>query len=369
MIFRRSLVRETDGHGDRAVRRPAGDPVHQPGAAAAGPRGRRRRRARGHPAAARLQRPVLLQHPAVGRAVPDRAADAFPLVPRQRDDRLVHLRPGARPPGCKPILLFAAPFLVAIVVLSLFLSPWAERRKLEYERQLESKDEIALLTPGLFREFRRAKLVVFVESINTFDGTIRNIFLHSIDDGKDVTTSPRSGTLRDGRQRRPLHRPERRAAGTRARPGTAELRVVEFERSGAGSSRPRCARCRSRAKAIPTAMLLAARRRRRARRDLLARCRCRISALVLTLLAIPLAYVNPRVGRSFNLLVGGVPVHALQQLPQHRAELHRPGQARISGSGSRCRTDRDRRRAAAVQPPAFGARVSCADPFARRAAA
>ena len=37
----------------------------------------------------------------------------------------------------RPILLFAAPFLVAIVLLSLYLSPWAEQRRLEYERQLE----------------------------------------------------------------------------------------------------------------------------------------------------------------------------------------------------------------------------------------
>src|SRR3982751_6987044 len=56
----------------------------------------------------------------------------------------------------KPILLFAAPFLVAIILLSLFLSPWAEQRKIEYERQLESRDEITILSPGLFREFRRA---------------------------------------------------------------------------------------------------------------------------------------------------------------------------------------------------------------------
>ena len=74
----------------------------------------------------------------------------------------------------RPILWFAAPFFVAILVLSLFLSPWAEQRKLEYERQLESRDEIALVTPGLFREFRRANLVVFVESINgAGDVTVR----------------------------------------------------------------------------------------------------------------------------------------------------------------------------------------------------
>src|SRR5690242_16767784 len=78
----------------------------------------------------------------------------------------------------KPILLFAAPFFVAIVLLSLFLSPWAEQRKIEFERQLESRDELTILSPGLFREFRRAGIVVYVESLNPVDGTIRNVFLH-----------------------------------------------------------------------------------------------------------------------------------------------------------------------------------------------
>ena len=39
--------------------------------------------------------------------------------------------------------------------------------------------------------------MVFVESINTFDGTIRNVFLHSVDDEKDATTVARSGTLEE----------------------------------------------------------------------------------------------------------------------------------------------------------------------------
>ena len=45
----------------------------------------------------------------------------------------------------RPIMWFGAPFFLAILVLSLFLSPWAEQRKLEYQRQLESRDEIGLL--------------------------------------------------------------------------------------------------------------------------------------------------------------------------------------------------------------------------------
>src|SRR5204862_39624 len=131
----------------------------------------------------------------------------------------------------KPILLFATPFLIAIVVLSLWLSPWAEGRRLQYERQLESRDEVALLAPGLFKEFRQARLVVFIESINTLNSTIHNIFLHSIDGGKDVTTVARSGYLEDAPNgdRFIVLKEGRRYEG---QPGTAEFRSVEFERLG-----------------------------------------------------------------------------------------------------------------------------------------
>ncbi|HEX8739790.1 MAG TPA: LptF/LptG family permease, partial [Casimicrobiaceae bacterium] len=72
----------------------------------------------------------------------------------------------------RPILLFATPFLAAIVVLSLFLSPWAERHKVEFEQQMKARQDISVVTPGLFREFPRANLVVFVESINPLDSTV-----------------------------------------------------------------------------------------------------------------------------------------------------------------------------------------------------
>ena len=41
------------------------------------------------------------------------------------------------------------------------------------------------------------------------------------------------------------------------------------------------------------------------------------SALLLALLAIPLSFVNPRAGRSLNLILAGAAVHDLQQLHQH----------------------------------------------------
>src|SRR6478736_6607913 len=169
----------------------------------------------------------------------------------------------------KPILLFAAPFLVAIVALSLFLSPWAELRKIEFERQLESRDDVAFVTPGLFREFSRANLVVFVESINPLNSTVQNVFLHSVEDKQDATTVAARGKLEDmpNGDRFIVLEHGRRYQGT---PGSADYRVVEFEELGRRIEPSEVRALPTSTKAIPS--------------------------------AVPLAYVNPRVGRSFNLV-------------------------------------------------------------------
>jgi lipopolysaccharide export system permease protein len=200
----------------------------------------------------------------------------------------------------RPIMWFALPFFAAILVLSLYLSPWAEQRRLEYERQLESRDEITLLTPGLFREFGRAKLVVFVESINTFDGTIRNVFLHSVDEGKDSTTVARLGSLQESANgdRFIVLTDGRRYLG---KAGSADYQVVEFASLGRRIEPAELRSLPASTKAIPTPTLIALNGPVE-RAELFWRLSVPISALVLTFLAVPLAYVNPRIGRSFNLM-------------------------------------------------------------------
>ena len=227
----------------------------------------------------------------------------------------------------KPILWFAAPFLVAILALSLFLSPWAERRKLEFERQLESRDELALLSPGLFREFKRAKLVVFVESVNTFDGTIRNVFLQSTDTSKDETTVARIARLeeRPNGDRFIVLEDGRRYEG---KPGALDYRIIEFEKLGRRIEPAEARALPTSRKAIPTETLLASSGDSSAS-ELFWRISVPILALVLTLLAIPLGHVNPRMGRSFNLLAAAFLYMLYTQLPQHRAEPDRAGQDRL----------------------------------------
>jgi lipopolysaccharide export system permease protein len=90
----------------------------------------------------------------------------------------------------------------------------------------------------------------------------------------------------------------RRYQGT---PGSADYRVVEFERLGRRIEPNEIRALPTSSKAIPTAVLVASDGRVE-KAELFWRLSVPISAFVLTLLAMPLAYVNPRVGRSFNLV-------------------------------------------------------------------
>ncbi len=200
----------------------------------------------------------------------------------------------------RPIMLFAAPFLVAILALSFYLSPWAEQRKLEFEQQLESRDDISVITPGLFREFPRANLVVFVEAINSLDQTVRNVFLHSVEEKQDATTVAAKGrlmTMPNGDRFIVLENGRR----YQGQPGTADFRIVEFERLGRRIEPAEVRAIPTSSKAIPTEALVATDGRVE-RAELFWRISVPISAFLLTLIAIPLAYVNPRMGRSFNLI-------------------------------------------------------------------
>ncbi len=200
----------------------------------------------------------------------------------------------------RPILGFAAPFLIAIVALSLFLTPWAQQQRLQYEKQLESRDELTMLAPGLFREFKRAGLVVYIESVNPFTGTIRNVFLQSIDKPRSETLSAQSAIIetRPNGDRFLVMSQGNRYVGT---PGEADYQIVAFEKLGRRIEPAEAEAIEPTIRATPTLDLLNSNEAPESA-ELFWRLSIPIMALMLTLLALPLSYVNPRMGRSFNLL-------------------------------------------------------------------
>ena len=223
----------------------------------------------------------------------------------------------------------------------------------------------SLITPGLFREFRRAKLVVFVESINTFDGTIRNVFLHSIEDGKDATTVARSGRLEES-PTATASSCSTTAGATRASRAPPSTASIEFEQLGRRIEPAEARALPTSTKAIPTAALLARRRPRSSAPSSSGGCRCRSRAGA-DAARDPARLRESADGPLVQPDRRGVPVHALQQLPQHRAELDRAGQARLLDRPRCCRTSiAVAIVAAAVPPPARRCSGGCAAAAAQR---
>jgi lipopolysaccharide export system permease protein len=201
----------------------------------------------------------------------------------------------------RPVVAFAVPLVIVIGLLSLVLSPWAVSRSEDLKRLMENRDDASAIVPGTFRESSRAERVFFVEEVSGAENMVANVFVSSSQHQKLGVMVARRGyqeTAENGDRFLVLLN-GRRYEGA---PGTPEYRLYEFERY---AMRVEIAEARARApttKSTPTLELLTE-PTPRTLAELSWRVGLPLSALVLSLLAIPLSFVNPRAGRSMNLVL------------------------------------------------------------------
>jgi len=201
-----------------------------------------------------------------------------------------------------PVVRFSIPVVLLVALLSLAATPWANRQIAESKERFIKRDDVSKVTPGRFIESGSADRVFFVEAANIDAGTVRNVFVSHRSQGHEGVTVAAQGVVEvrpDGERFLVLER-GRRYEGV---PGQAEYRTLEFERYAIRLDSPPDAPLQEiAARAKPTQQLL---RERSPWNDaeLIWRFGMPVITLVLALLAIPLAYTNPRIGRSFNLIV------------------------------------------------------------------
>lgn len=201
----------------------------------------------------------------------------------------------------RPVLKFSLPVVLAIALLSTFLSPWANYKTAEYRQRLSARNDASQVSPGAFREANRGERVVFVEAVADDASQVRNVFVASMLEGKLGVVMAAAGhqeyapngdrfmVLENGRR-------------YEVEPGTPEFKIMEFQRY---AFRTEDAQAKPTDK-VPNRMFLwdlMADGSRQSRGELLWRVGMPISALILALLAIPLSFVNPRAGRSANMLI------------------------------------------------------------------
>jgi lipopolysaccharide export system permease protein len=201
----------------------------------------------------------------------------------------------------RPVMAYALPVVGVIALLSLVLSPWALRKADEFKSKLESRDDVAAAIPGTFRESKHADRVYFIENLNLGTNRVGNVFVQSMQNGRVGTMVAREGlqeTMPNGDRFLVL------LNGTRyeGTPGKRDYNIVEFERYAVRIDSAPAKEAQPYARTMstpelwrnPTSWNLS---------ELEWRIGLPISAAILALLAIPLSHVNPRAGRSLNVVL------------------------------------------------------------------
>jgi len=199
-----------------------------------------------------------------------------------------------------PVLIFAAPLSLLVALMSLVISPWALEQRSVYQNRLDSRDDVSLVAPGVFRESKNTGQVFFVDSLSDEQHQVSNVFVQSLQSGKLGVTVAAKGFVRteSNGDRFMVLVDGRRYEGTAGTPdynftnfSRAELRIEERSAKTSNTS----SKFMSVAEILnkPTQENIA---------ELHWRIGLPISLLVLSLIAIPLSYVNARSARNANLV-------------------------------------------------------------------
>lgn len=201
----------------------------------------------------------------------------------------------------RPVLSFALPTVVLIALLSLVLVPWAQTKSEELLSRLENRDDFALAKPGVFRESKQSDRVFFMEQVDQKNKKIGNVFVESKQGERESTIVASEGKqeFAANGDRFLVLSNGRRYEGT---PGAADYKIFTFERYAMRIEPVESRQRPVNLKAFSTLSLVTDLDRWRAA-ELIWRIGLPLSALLLALLAIPLSFVNPRSGRSFNLIL------------------------------------------------------------------
>jgi lipopolysaccharide export system permease protein len=201
----------------------------------------------------------------------------------------------------RPIITFTLPIVAIIGLLSLLVTPWATQKSNDFREQLESRDEVSSIAPGVFKESKQAERVFFVESFSSLKNRINNVFAQSMQHQKLGIITASQGAQSTGKNGDTFltlfngHRYE-------GQPDTPEFGVMEFEKYTLRTE-PAEAKQEPPSPRSKSSQELFSEKSADNSAELQWRLSMPVSAFLLVLLAIPLSFVDPRAGRSANVIM------------------------------------------------------------------
>ena len=227
----------------------------------------------------------------------------------------------------RPVMAIGLPIVVLTAALSLWLTPWASRLSAEYKETFKNREDISRISPGKFQESAPGDRIFFVEGLSSDTRNVENVFVSQSRDKNNSVVVAQVGSVNvDARGDKLLElRNGHRYDGT---PGAPNFQTMDFGRYVIViSSSHRELEDNKSARVLPTAALIASPEPTN-KAELLWRISLPIMCLLQMLLAIPLGFVNPRRGRTLNLMIALVlAISYLNSLGIVQAAV---GQGRIS---------------------------------------
>ncbi len=201
----------------------------------------------------------------------------------------------------RPVMAVGAPLVIMTAMLSIWLTPWANRSAAEYKERFQHREDIARVSPGKFQESSRGDKIFFVEGMANDASKVNNVFVR--ERGKrDTVVAAEEGTVEvsaDGERKLELFR-GRRYDGA---PGDKEFRTVEFKKYTVLMSTGETALKENKAARSLTTWQLVEQPTPSNLAELLWRVAIPLMCALQMLIAVPLGFVNPRRGRGLNLMI------------------------------------------------------------------
>ena len=202
----------------------------------------------------------------------------------------------------RPVMSVGLPLVLLTAALSLWLTPWASRLSYEYKERFRNREDISRILPGKFQESASGDRIFFVEGLSSDTRKVENVFVSQSRNNESSVVVAREGSvILDERGDKLLElRSGRRYDG---KPGTPEFQTMDFGRYvivlASGNREITDSKA---ARVLPTATLIIEPTDAN-RAELLWRIAVPLMCLLQMLLAIPLGFVNPRRGRTLNLMI------------------------------------------------------------------
>lgn len=201
----------------------------------------------------------------------------------------------------RPVLSFAVPVIVVIGILSLFVMPWATQKVNTYMAQIESRDELSTINPGVFKESTGADRVYFIESFDELGKVVKNIFVQSTQHQKVGVMVANNGH-REVEKNGDSFLVMQKGRRYESLPNSSEITTTEFERYAIRVKTKEVKEKPLNVQGQDTTALFSS-HVPAASGEIQRRLSLPIAAFILVLLAIPISFVDPRAGRSLNLVL------------------------------------------------------------------